>query len=221
MFLGEITSLCLAELIFFCSKTHKTGRHWVWGKTVVFFSDCKWTILMDREKGVSNSETHTYAPPPNGQNLHEKERFEVRLAADSYRQDRGGRDSRGGIEEKETALRTCFCGLLALWVDCNWDEWSGELDFLIAEVEMVMWKVKREKNQKPKKKKSNKRETSLLLLPLLFCVISKCLMAVTQAVLPSFSSFSSLAHTGDNMKVSIRFASICLILIHWQKQHLI
>lgn len=69
---------------------------------------------MDREKGVSNSETHTYAPPPNGQNLHEKERFEVRLAADSYRQDRGGRDSRGGIEEKETALRTCFCGLLAL-----------------------------------------------------------------------------------------------------------
>lgn len=50
------------------------------------------------------------APPPNGQNLHEKERFEVRLAADRDRQERDSR--RGGFGEKETVtLRNSFCGL--------------------------------------------------------------------------------------------------------------
>lgn len=42
----------------------------------------------------------TYAPPPNGQNLHEKERFELRLAADRDRQEREGEIAGEGWSER-------------------------------------------------------------------------------------------------------------------------
>lgn len=78
---------------------------------------------------------YTYAPPPNGRNLHENERFEVRLAADRDRQERGGRDSRQAMTKRRQFSVACLH-----WVDCNWDERPGELesDFLLAEGEVGM-----------------------------------------------------------------------------------
>lgn len=47
-----------------------------------------------------DSRVTSYAPPPNGQNLHEKVRFEVWLAADKDRQARGGQDIKGGMGKR-------------------------------------------------------------------------------------------------------------------------
>lgn len=66
----------------------------------------------------------TYAPPPNGQNLHEKQRFEVRAAADRDRQGRGGRDSSGGMKSRRRLWELNSAGF-HLELDCNWDD----LDF--------------------------------------------------------------------------------------------
>ena len=64
---------------------------------------------------------YTYAPPPNGQKLHEKERFEVRAAADRDRQGRGGRDSGGGLEGSRRLSEENSAGF-QIELDCNWDD---------------------------------------------------------------------------------------------------
>lgn len=62
-----------------------------------FLSVNEQSLRIKKREGASRV-SHDDAPPPNGPNLHEKERFEVRLAADRDRQERGARDSRGGME---------------------------------------------------------------------------------------------------------------------------
>lgn len=130
------------------------------------------------------------------------------LAADRDRQERGGRDSRGGMRRGRQTLGTCFCGLFSA-------EWtltgmSRGLTLSFSDHLVLMWKRKKEKEKRKQKKR--KKETSLLSRHCQSAVISKRLMAVAQAVLPSFSSFSNLAHPSDNMKVSVRLTAVFCLL---------
>ena len=122
-------------------------------------------------------------------------------AADRDRQERGGRDSRGSMRRGRQTLGTCF-----------WDELRFDSLFFWA----FGANVKKEKKKKKKRKRNRKKEKKKRRFCCHHCqsaVISKCLMAVAQAVLPSFSSFSNLAHSSDNMKVSVRFtADFCLLI---------
>lgn len=109
-----ICTMYLTEQCQFCQFLHPTAQvdsGWRW------YSWVSWWVLMSRffKNKLAISETHVYAPPPNGQDIHEKERFEVRLTADRDRQARGGRDSRGGMESRRVLWQTVSEAFSSEW----------------------------------------------------------------------------------------------------------
>lgn len=71
------------------------------------------------------------------------------LAADRDRQERGGRDSRGGMRRGRQTLGTCFCGLFSA-------EWtltgmSRGLTLSFSDHLVLMWKRKKEKEKKKRR----------------------------------------------------------------------